>query len=101
EKYDPNSQYKPSKATPGEPNSSSKPKREVDMNVRLNINVITSLLLRAWVKYLELSYVSYKDVITKSEKYWWMGPKGYDYAGTKVFLKHSFCGLLLDFTTVK
>ncbi|GJX75899.1 hypothetical protein Tco_0322710 [Tanacetum coccineum] len=33
EKYDPNSQYKPSKATPGEPNSSLKPKREVDMNI--------------------------------------------------------------------
>ncbi|XP_063937672.1 ceramide kinase isoform X4 [Daucus carota subsp. sativus] len=34
-------------------------------------------------------YGFYGDVITESEKYRWMGPKRYDYAGTKVFLKHS------------
>lgn len=33
-------------------------------------------------------YGFYGDVITESEKYRWMGPKRYDYAGTKVFLKH-------------
>ncbi|KAM1708752.1 hypothetical protein TB2_001638 [Malus domestica] len=33
-------------------------------------------------------YGFYGDVITESEKYSWMGPKRYDYAGTRVFLKH-------------
>lgn len=33
-------------------------------------------------------YGFYGDVITESEKYRWMGPRRYDYAGTKVFLKH-------------
>ncbi|XP_049356933.1 ceramide kinase isoform X2 [Solanum verrucosum] len=33
-------------------------------------------------------YGFYGDVITESEKYRWMGPKRYDYAGTKVFLRH-------------
>ncbi|KAI3921590.1 hypothetical protein MKW92_027050 [Papaver armeniacum] len=33
-------------------------------------------------------YGFYGDVIKESEKYRWMGPKRYDYAGTKVFLKH-------------
>ncbi|RZC16207.1 ceramide kinase-like isoform X2 [Glycine soja] len=33
-------------------------------------------------------YGFYGDVITESEKYRWMGPKRYDYAGTMVFLKH-------------
>ncbi|XP_062163725.1 ceramide kinase isoform X2 [Alnus glutinosa] len=33
-------------------------------------------------------YGFYGDVITESEKYRWMGPNRYDYAGTKVFLKH-------------
>ncbi|KAM3682924.1 hypothetical protein ACJW31_12G107400 [Castanea mollissima] len=33
-------------------------------------------------------YGFYGDVITESEKFRWMGPKRYDYAGTKVFLKH-------------
>ncbi|PHT33360.1 Ceramide kinase [Capsicum baccatum] len=33
-------------------------------------------------------YGFYGDVITESEKYRWMGPKRYDYAGTKVFLSH-------------
>ncbi|XP_050156328.1 ceramide kinase isoform X4 [Malus sylvestris] len=33
-------------------------------------------------------YGFYGDVITESEKYRWMGPKRYDYAGTRVFLKH-------------
>lgn len=35
-----------------------------------------------------IRYGFYGDVITESEKYRWMGPKRYDYAGTKVFLKH-------------
>lgn len=35
-----------------------------------------------------LRYGFYGDVITESEKYRWMGPKRYDYAGTMVFLKH-------------
>ncbi|KAF8380550.1 hypothetical protein HHK36_028038 [Tetracentron sinense] len=34
------------------------------------------------------SYGFYGDVITESEKYRWMGPKRYDYAGTKVFMRH-------------
>ncbi|KAF3433182.1 hypothetical protein FNV43_RR24284 [Rhamnella rubrinervis] len=34
-------------------------------------------------------YGFYGDVITESEKFRWMGPRRYDYAGTKVFLKHS------------
>ncbi|XVE56428.1 hypothetical protein DITRI_Ditri04bG0008200 [Diplodiscus trichospermus] len=33
-------------------------------------------------------YGFYGDVITESEQYRWMGPKRYDYAGTKVFLRH-------------
>lgn len=33
-------------------------------------------------------YGFYGDVITESEKYRWMGPNRYDYAGTRVFLKH-------------
>ncbi|XP_076897309.1 ceramide kinase-like isoform X1 [Bidens hawaiensis] len=33
-------------------------------------------------------YGFYGDVITESEKYRWMGPTRYDYAGTKVFLRH-------------
>ncbi|XP_052726430.1 ceramide kinase isoform X5 [Vigna angularis] len=33
-------------------------------------------------------YGFYGDVITESEKYRWMGPTRYDYAGTMVFLKH-------------
>ncbi|XP_047322991.1 ceramide kinase-like isoform X2 [Impatiens glandulifera] len=33
-------------------------------------------------------YGFYGDVIAESEKYRWMGPKRYDYAGTLVFLKH-------------
>ncbi|KAL9409400.1 hypothetical protein AB3S75_047733 [Citrus x aurantiifolia] len=33
-------------------------------------------------------YGFYGDVISESEKYRWMGPKRYDYAGTKVFLRH-------------
>ncbi|KAK4385167.1 Ceramide kinase [Sesamum angolense] len=35
-----------------------------------------------------IRYGFYGDVITESEKYRWMGPKRYDYAGTKVFLQH-------------
>ncbi|OVA05644.1 Diacylglycerol kinase [Macleaya cordata] len=33
-------------------------------------------------------YGFYGDVIKESENYRWMGPKRYDYAGTKVFLRH-------------
>ncbi|XP_010442611.1 PREDICTED: ceramide kinase [Camelina sativa] len=33
-------------------------------------------------------YGFYGDVISESEKYRWMGPKRYDYVGTKIFLKH-------------
>ncbi|XP_008234502.1 PREDICTED: ceramide kinase [Prunus mume] len=33
-------------------------------------------------------YGFYGDVITESEKHRWMGPNRYDYAGTRVFLKH-------------
>ncbi|PIA61720.1 hypothetical protein AQUCO_00200007v1 [Aquilegia coerulea] len=33
-------------------------------------------------------YGFYGDVIKESENLRWMGPKRYDYAGTKVFLKH-------------
>ncbi|KAI7734770.1 hypothetical protein M8C21_000690 [Ambrosia artemisiifolia] len=33
-------------------------------------------------------YGFYGDVITESENNRWMGPKRYDYAGTKVFLRH-------------
>ncbi|XP_072985971.1 ceramide kinase isoform X1 [Typha latifolia] len=33
-------------------------------------------------------YGFYGDVIQESEKYRWMGPARYDYAGTMVFLKH-------------
>lgn len=33
-------------------------------------------------------YGFYGDVIKESEKYRWMGPKRYDYVGTKVFLEH-------------
>ena len=35
-------------------------------------------------------YGFYGDVIMESEKYRWMGPKRYDYAGTKVFLQHRY-----------
>ncbi|KAM7266739.1 hypothetical protein ACFE04_004636 [Oxalis oulophora] len=35
-----------------------------------------------------VGYGFYGDVIKESEKYRWMGPKRYDYAGTKVFMKH-------------
>lgn len=34
-------------------------------------------------------YGFYGDVITESEKLRWMGPRRYDYAGTRVFLRHS------------
>lgn len=33
-------------------------------------------------------YGFYGDVVRESEKYRWMGPVRYDFAGTKVFLKH-------------
>ncbi|KAJ3680586.1 hypothetical protein LUZ60_016864 [Juncus effusus] len=35
-----------------------------------------------------LGYGFYGDVIKESEKYRWMGPSRYDFAGTKVFLQH-------------
>ncbi|XP_008437007.2 ceramide kinase isoform X4 [Cucumis melo] len=34
-------------------------------------------------------YGFYGDVIAESEKLRWMGPRRYDYAGTRVFLRHS------------
>ncbi|XP_044468579.1 ceramide kinase-like [Mangifera indica] len=34
-----------------------------------------------------IRYGFYGDVITESEKYRWMDPKRYDYAGTKVFMR--------------
>ncbi|KAJ0100013.1 hypothetical protein Patl1_20724 [Pistacia atlantica] len=38
--------------------------------------------------FMFIRYGFYGDVITESEKYRWMGPKRYDYAGTKVFMRH-------------
>ncbi|PHT33255.1 hypothetical protein CQW23_29592 [Capsicum baccatum] len=35
-------------------------------------------------------YGFYGDVITESKKYRWMGPKRYDYVGTKVSLSHRY-----------
>ncbi|KAK8657877.1 hypothetical protein V6N13_036096 [Hibiscus sabdariffa] len=46
-------------------------------------------------------YGFYGDVITESEKYRWMGPKRYDYAGTKVFLKHRSYEAELGFLEVE
>lgn len=46
-------------------------------------------------------YGFYGDVITESEKYRWMGPKRYDYAGTKVFLRHSSYEAELAFVEVE
>lgn len=45
-------------------------------------------LLNPYVQYVRYGF--YGDVITESEKFRWMGPKRYDYAGTKVFLKHRY-----------
>ncbi|ONK73540.1 uncharacterized protein A4U43_C04F32690 [Asparagus officinalis] len=38
--------------------------------------------------YTPFRYGFYGDVIKESEKYRWMGPKRYDFVGTKVFLEH-------------
>ncbi|XP_042508519.1 ceramide kinase isoform X2 [Macadamia integrifolia] len=46
-------------------------------------------------------YGFYGDVIKESEKYRWMGPKRYDYAGTKVFLQHRSYGADIRFLEVK
>lgn len=46
-------------------------------------------------------YGFYGDVITESEKYRWMGPKRYDYAGTKVFMKHRSYEAEISFLEVK
>ncbi|KAK1305409.1 Sphingosine kinase 1 [Acorus calamus] len=46
-------------------------------------------------------YGFYGDVIKESEKYRWMGPKRYDYAGTKVFLKHRSYEAEVAFLDVK
>ncbi|RWR89767.1 Diacylglycerol kinase [Cinnamomum micranthum f. kanehirae] len=46
-------------------------------------------------------YGFYGDVITESEKYRWMGPKRYDFAGTKVFLKHRSYEAEVAFLDVK
>ena len=44
--------------------------------------------LNPYVQYVRYGF--YGDVIAESEKHRWMGPKRYDYAGTKVFLKHRY-----------
>ncbi|KAG6390858.1 hypothetical protein SASPL_148603 [Salvia splendens] len=46
-------------------------------------------------------YGFYGDVITESEKYRWMGPKRYDYAGTKVFLQHKSYEAEVSYLEVK
>ncbi|KAJ4955621.1 hypothetical protein NE237_012404 [Protea cynaroides] len=46
-------------------------------------------------------YGFYGDVIKESENYRWMGPKRYDYAGTKVFLRHRSYGADIRFLEVK
>ncbi|XP_058104355.1 ceramide kinase isoform X2 [Magnolia sinica] len=46
-------------------------------------------------------YGFYGDVITESEKYRWMGPKRYDFAGTKVFMKHRSYEADVSFLEVK
>ncbi|XP_021751997.1 ceramide kinase-like isoform X5 [Chenopodium quinoa] len=48
-----------------------------------------------------VGYGFYGDVITESEKYRWMGPKRYDFAGTKVFLRHSSYEVELSYLDVK
>ncbi|XP_021721753.1 ceramide kinase-like isoform X4 [Chenopodium quinoa] len=48
-----------------------------------------------------VGYGFYGDVITESEKYRWMGPKRYDFAGTKVFLKHRSYEAELSYLDVK
>ncbi|KAK9120860.1 hypothetical protein Syun_018477 [Stephania yunnanensis] len=46
-------------------------------------------------------YGFYGDVISESEQYRWMGPKRYDYAGTKVFLKHRSYEAEINYIEVK
>ncbi|CAO2839099.1 unnamed protein product [Amaranthus hypochondriacus] len=48
-----------------------------------------------------LGYGFYGDVITESEKYRWMGPKRYDFAGTKVFLRHRSYEAEISYLDVK
>lgn len=52
----------------------------------LKIKFLSSFVI---IRFL-IRYGFYGDVITESEKYRWMGPKRYDYAGTKVFLSHRY-----------
>lgn len=46
-------------------------------------------------------YGFYGDVIAESEKLRWMGPKRYDYAGTKVFLRHRSYQAEISYLEVK
>ncbi|KAF6146146.1 hypothetical protein GIB67_015584 [Kingdonia uniflora] len=46
-------------------------------------------------------YGFYGDVIRESENYRWMGPKRYDYAGTKVFMKHRSYEAEISYLEVK
>ncbi|XP_021842171.1 ceramide kinase isoform X2 [Spinacia oleracea] len=46
-------------------------------------------------------YGFYGDVITESEKYRWMGPKRYDFAGTKAFLRHRSYEAEISYLDVK
>ncbi|KAK9144571.1 hypothetical protein Sjap_004474 [Stephania japonica] len=48
-----------------------------------------------------VGYGFYGDVISESEQYRWMGPKRYDYAGTKVFLKHRSYEAEINYIEVK
>lgn len=57
----------------------------------LKIKFLSSFI----IIHLLIRYGFYGDVITESEKYRWMGPKRYDYAGTKVFLRHRY-GFLMQ-----
>ncbi|KAF1894006.1 hypothetical protein Lal_00003921 [Lupinus albus] len=61
------------------------PMSEVESYVRYAASF--SGILKFYIN--DLKYGFYGDVITESEKYRWMGPKRYDYAGTMVFLRHS------------
>lgn len=56
-----------------------------------NLLLVLNFLLTMFSKIHMINtcrYGFYGDVIAESEKYRWMGPKRYDYAGTRVFLKH-------------
>ncbi|KAL2920451.1 Ceramide kinase [Bienertia sinuspersici] len=48
-----------------------------------------------------VGYGFYGDVITESEKYRWMGPQRYDFAGTKTFLRHRSYEAEISYLDVK